>query len=260
MKVGNGIFKSFLDWLFDSPVVTAFQRLSGYAQMVDGYTYDGVRVVRDGVVSLFFIDLGSGDLALVDAGYDTTGKAIKKELDRRGAGLDAVKAILLTHGHIDHIGAVNNFPNAQVMVLGDDVDLAEGRARSRGFLSRLLPPNPTGIKVSRSLKDGAVFPLGNRWVRAYSIPGHTPGSAAFLIDDMLFVGDSAFAAKDGRMVQASWPFTDSIKASRRSVANLARRLECDGVSVKTIFFSHSSPLEKGLAPLLKFAEKNGGKS
>ncbi|MFA6034542.1 MAG: MBL fold metallo-hydrolase [Myxococcota bacterium] len=259
MKNQEKLFTRVLDGLFNSPVVTLFQHLSGYTSMADGYELDGIRVVRDGVVTVCIVEIGSGELALVDAGYDRAGTAILRELERRGADSSAVKAILLTHGHIDHIGAVPLFPDAQVMVLTDDVDLTEGRARSRGALSMILPPNQLPIKVSRPLTDGDMFKLGNRTVRVYAIPGHTPGSAAFLIDDILIVGDTAFSAQNGKMVEASCPFTDDVEQSRQSLKRLAARLESEGLPVKAIFFSHAKPLEKGLAPLLEFAEGVEGK-
>lgn len=251
----RGIFQRTLDGLFRSRVVSFFQSRSGYTPMEDGYELDGVRIVRDGVVTLCVVDIGGGSLALVDAGYDRTGAAVLRELGRRGAGVDAVKAVLLTHGHIDHIGAASLFPDAEVMALSEDVDLAEGRARSRGALSGLLPANDTGVKVTRNLSDGESFGLGGRSVRVFAVPGHTPGSAAFLIDDILFLGDSAFSGRDGRIIAASRPFTDDFKQSRRSVGMLAARLEREKLPVKALFFAHSGPDVRGLAPLLEFAER-----
>jgi glyoxylase-like metal-dependent hydrolase (beta-lactamase superfamily II) len=145
MKKASGIIQRTLDGLFNSRVVSFFQSMSGYTPMADGFELDGVRVVKDGVVTLCVVDLGLCGLALVDTGYDRNGVAVLRELRRRGVGVESVKAILLTHGHIDHIGAAGLFPRAEVMALSEDVDLAEGRARSRGALSRLLPPNDTGF-------------------------------------------------------------------------------------------------------------------
>ena len=74
--------------------------------ITDGFEINGIRIVKDGIVSMAVVPIGTGEVALIDAGNDSSGKAILAELTRRGLGPSAVKGILLTHGHPDHTAGI----------------------------------------------------------------------------------------------------------------------------------------------------------
>jgi glyoxylase-like metal-dependent hydrolase (beta-lactamase superfamily II) len=212
--------------------------------------------VKDGFVDVGVIDVGGGKVALVDAGNDKQAHAILAELQRRGLGPDAVTAILLTHGHGDHLAGCSMFPSASVYALAGDVGLAEGREAAKGFLGRLAGVRPTGVKIARALSDGEELALGSRKVKVFAIPGHTDGSAAYLIDGVLFLGDSAGSSSDGKILPAPWMFSADPAQNRASLAGLAQRLRPDATSVKVLVPAHSGVL-RGLDPLLAFAAKQG---
>jgi glyoxylase-like metal-dependent hydrolase (beta-lactamase superfamily II) len=86
----------------------------------------------------------------------------------------------------------------------------------------------------------------------YAVPGHTAGSAAYLVNGVLFVGDSANVASDGSLIGSPWIFSDSQAGNRASLVRLEQRLAMDAVGVTTIVPSHSGTAE-GLAPLTAFA-------
>jgi glyoxylase-like metal-dependent hydrolase (beta-lactamase superfamily II) len=212
----------------------------------------GMSVVKDGFVSVGVVPLNDNDVALVDAGKDPEGKAILAELARRGLGPDDVKVILVTHGHSDHIGAIAKFPHAQLMGLAAEEDVLEGRSNGGGPLLRLRSPRPTGVQFSRVLHDGDVLPLGPYQVRVFAVPGHTPGSAAYAIGEILFLGDSANHGRNHRIRSSPWIFTGSAEQNRKSIVELAGRLAA-GRDIKTLVFGHSAPLQRGVAPLDEFA-------
>lgn len=224
----------------------------GRKPVADGQEINGVRVVADGFSSIGLIPIDGRQVVLVDAGNDTAGEAILAELSRRQLGPDAVSAIFLTHGHPDHVGAIRLFPKAQVMALDPEVPLVEGRAGSRGPVTRLFPVSPTGITVSRRLRDGDVVTIGDVPVRVYAVPGHTAGSAAYVANGVIFLGDSADVASDGTLQGAPWVFSDSQSDNRASLVRLEQRLVSDGVKVTAIIPAHSGSTE-GLAPLTAFA-------
>ena len=232
-----------------------FVTFSGGAPIRDGQRVDGVEVVKDGFVSAFIVDIDDHDVALVDAGNDGQAKSILTALARRGSGADAVKAILLTHGDRDHTAGVAAFPQAMVMALQDDIPLTEGR-ELRGFFKLFGSPHPNGIKVTRPLHGGDSLTLGNLVVRVFAVPGHTKGSAAFLMRGALFLGDSADATKNGKLAAGRWLFTENPAQNRASLRQLAQQIEPWGGEVKAIACAHSGMLTNGLGPLSEFAARD----
>jgi glyoxylase-like metal-dependent hydrolase (beta-lactamase superfamily II) len=232
-----------------------FVTFSGGAPIRDGQRVDGVEVVKDGYVSAFIVDIDDHDVALVDAGNDRQAKAILAALARRKLGPDAVKAILLTHGDRDHTAGVAAFPQAIVMAMQADIPLAEGR-ELRSFFRYFGSPRPNGIKVARPLRGGDSFTLGSTVVRVFAVPGHTKGSAAFLLRGTLFLGDSAEATKEGKLAAGRWLFTDSPAQNRASLRQLAQEIQPWGGEVKAIACAHSGLLTNGLGPLIEFAARD----
>lgn len=225
----------------------------GRSAIIDGFQSGPVRVVKDGIVSVAFLDAGDGNVALVDAGNDGTGKAILAELSRRNLGPDAVKTILLTHGHPDHVAAIPLFPNAEVMALTDEVPLAEGRSAGNGPLHWMMPASPRNFKVNRTLSDGAAIQLGKLNVRAFAVAGHTAGCAAYLVEGVLIMGDSADMSSGGRLTGSPWLFSDNQVQNRASLVRLEQLLSKEAADIRTLVFSHSGAVNQGLAPLTVFA-------
>ncbi len=227
----------------------------GRRGVTDGQDVHGARIVADGFSSLAIVPVGEREVLLVDAGQDTGGEAVLAELSRRGLSVDAVAAIFLTHGHADHTGAIKLFPKAQVMALEAEVPVVEGRQGTRGPLTRLFPVSPTGVTVTRPLRDGETVAIGDVSVRVFAVPGHTVGSAAYLMNQVLFVGDSADVASDGEIQGAPWIFSDNQGENRASLRRMVQRLQQEGAAVQAIVPAHSGPVE-GLAPLTAFAQSN----
>ena len=227
----------------------------GRKAVVDGQEVNGIRIIADGITSLAVVPIDNRQVALIDAGNDQTGKAALAELARRGVGPEAVSTILLTHGHPDHTGAVHLFPNAKVMALEPDVALVEGRAGSKGPATRLFPVSPTGITVNRALHGGDVVTVGSTPIRVYAVPGHTAGSAAYLVNGVLLIGDAADVKSDGSLQGAPWIFSDSQPEDRASLVRLEQQLVGDGADVKAIVPAHSGAVE-GIGALSAYARAN----
>src|SRR6266545_2267446 len=122
------------------PIASA---LLGRRSADDGVEVNGLRIVKDGMVTIGVIPITDKSVALIDAGNDKAGAAILGELSRRKLDADAVTAIFITHGHPDHTGAIALFPKAEVMSLDREAAMVEGREGAHGPLTRLFPVSPT---------------------------------------------------------------------------------------------------------------------
>jgi glyoxylase-like metal-dependent hydrolase (beta-lactamase superfamily II) len=135
---------------------------------------------------------GAPEAVVVDPGADAAG--IRLELAGRGA---RCVAILVTHGHWDHLGGV--------------ADLAEGTRSpvhmpeaERDTLEHPLDFTPPGVHVRSytpevTLRGGEVLDLAGIAFEAVPVPGHSPGHLAYAADGALFSGDVLFAGSVGRV-------------------------------------------------------------
>jgi glyoxylase-like metal-dependent hydrolase (beta-lactamase superfamily II) len=211
----------------------------GNTEITDGATpAPDVRIVKDGFVDFGVVDVGEGRVVLIDAGNDPKGAALLTELARRKVGPDAVTAIFFTHGHRDHTAGASLCPNATLYALDADVALVEGREGSHGPLTRMMGVKPTGLHV-HGLKDGSVTTVGARSIRAIAVPGHTAGSAAYLVSGVLFLGDSAGMKTDGKLAPPPWVLTDDSNKNRASLVALGKMLETERAVVVSIVPGHT---------------------
>lgn len=193
-------------------------------------------------------------VVLVDTGVDGEDEEpLTAALEAIGRTPDDVTAIFLTHGHQDHIGNVPDFPSATVYAFYGDIGLIEGTAAAR----RPLPsgdPEPTGVTVDEVLIDGQRLSIAGIDIRAFSIPGHTDGSAAFLADGVLFLGDTATVNSAGELNGPTWIFSTDVERSDASLARLESRLWYEQEAVTHLACSHSAPVADGAAVLRRYVD------
>ncbi|MCL2023991.1 MAG: MBL fold metallo-hydrolase [Oscillospiraceae bacterium] len=152
-----------------------------------------IKTIPTGAIQANSYLISSGaDAVLVDCGA-----AEKRLLD----ALEGLKlhAILLTHGHWDHILGVAELKKrtgAAVVIHRLDAprltDPALSRAGSYGIAQE---------KVSGDImpKDGEILRYGNIEIRVIHTPGHTPGGLCYRIDRSIFTGDTLFFETCGRI-------------------------------------------------------------
>lgn len=115
-----------------------------------------------------------------------------------------VKAILLTHAHLDHVTGVGRAKTAlgvPIWLHRDDLFLYEGAVtQGRMFGLAVDPPPP----VDHFFEVGVPFEFGNLTVDILHTPGHCPGGVCLAVgprgktERELFVGDTLFAGSIGR--------------------------------------------------------------
>lgn len=108
----------------------------------------------------------------------------------------AVKYVLLTHGHFDHIGgcAALFAAGAQIGCLKGEEETALFHNLGRKLGGTAVPPFPIAFTV----RDGETLSLCGMEIRAIATPGHTSGGACYLAERNLFSGDTLFAGSVGR--------------------------------------------------------------
>ena len=135
-------------------------------------------------------DEASRTCCVIDPGYQAD--TILDEVEALGL---TVEAVLLTHGHFDHVGAVKDIAaetDCRVFLCAEDLS---------------LPPMFTAGKLyyTDTYAEGSVLQLAGLSIHVLHTPGHTPGSVCLLIDRYLFSGDTLFAGSCGRTdIGGSW--------------------------------------------------------
>lgn len=131
---------------------------------------------------------------IIDPGAD--GKRIYRWVLEKGL---KVEYILITHGHVDHIGAVDDLRELLGDVLvGIHVDDAEMLTDARKNLSSYVGQGIALKKADLLLQDGQELVIGQERIKVISTPGHSPGGVCFLCSEGLFSGDTLFAGSIGR--------------------------------------------------------------
>lgn len=131
-------------------------------------------------------DEGTKTCAVIDPGDE--GARIVSAVEGTGC---TPCAVLLTHGHYDHTGAVEDvrsrWPGIPVYLHPADT-AAGGAPRS------LFPP----VRDTVPYGEGDTVPVGGLTVEVFSTPGHSKGSVTLRCGDALFTGDTLFAGDCGR--------------------------------------------------------------
>lgn len=169
---------------------------------------DGVHRLGDRRVNWWLV-VDRGAATLVDAGLPGQYPQLPAVLARLGMAVAGIEAVVVTHGHIDHLACVSRLrretevavhvPAADRALAGSkpklDLKVLAHSLRPAALLTAasyarqgVLTAEP--VRDTRPLEDGEVLDVPGR-PRFIHAPGHTPGSGMFLLEDrgVLFSGD-----------------------------------------------------------------------
>jgi glyoxylase-like metal-dependent hydrolase (beta-lactamase superfamily II) len=237
---------------------------------------EGIHRLTQGIVNFYLIEEG-GRLLLVDAGAPGDWDLLVRAVTGLGRRVEDLEAVLLTHAHADHIGTAERArttAGARVWVHQGDAAMAtsgkatktDGRFRSyllrsefyrtlfslaRRGATRIVPVREVG-----TFADGETLDLPGR-PRAVHAPGHSPGSAALLLEGrrVLLTGDvlatrNPLTGRLGPQIMPSGLNSDTPQALR-SLANL------EGVGADVLLPGHGEPWTGELAEALRLARAAG---
>lgn len=228
-------------------------------------------------VNWWIVDGGGDGLTLVDCGLPGYRDAVAPTLARIGRSISDVAAVVLTHGHIDHVGTAGALAQAgaRVYLHAADAELAANPKRNRtdgGPLPYLLWP-ATFAFVAHAIRQGALrAPEMPRSVPIHDgdvldapgrpsvthTPGHTDGSCVleFREHGVVFVGDLLCTTSPvtGRPVTPQLQTRGSNRDSAEALGSLGRleRLGC-----RVVLPGHGPAYRDGVEAAVRSARATG---
>jgi glyoxylase-like metal-dependent hydrolase (beta-lactamase superfamily II) len=172
----------------------------------------GVHRIEHACVNFYIVDEGQR-LTIVDAGHPRSWAVLMRALDQLNRRPSDIEAIVLTHGHFDHVGFAERARRqlgVPVWVPTPDLGIARNpwrypHERSRAVHAMTHPtflavfaamgaagaPFVRGVGDMRTYQDGDVLDVPGR-PRAIATPGHTPGHASLMLEPQgaLLAGDA----------------------------------------------------------------------
>lgn len=150
-------------------------------------------------------DSESSKCCVIDPGYEPN--LIARYLDEQKLELEA---ILLTHGHFDHVGGVKTLAaetDCEVYLNPNELSLPPMITNGRLYYTKTYPAEGT-------------LTVAGLTIRVIPTPGHTPGSVCLLCEDAMFSGDTLFYGSCGRTDLPGGSMQD-MKASLHKLSQLA---------------------------------------
>ncbi len=237
----------------------------------------GVHRGNDAYTNWYLLQEGE-ELTLVDAGVPASYATLEGGLRELGLPKSAIKAIVLTHAHFDHVGIAERLRTElgiPVWVHPADVPLSRHpmtyrseRRRERYFATQLqaLPVIaalvrtrafwPDGVQEVRTYADGEVLDVPGH-PRVLFTPGHTEGHCALLLE-----GADAVISADALVTLD--PYTNKrgprmvARAATRDVATNLRSLDAlEATGVRVVLPGHGEPFRSGVGAAVRLAREAG---
>lgn len=187
--------------------------------------------INDGeFVNMYLISTEEGYIA-IDAGNSLT--SVSESLESLGIKTHEISAVFLTHTDSDHVGAIELFKEADIYINSLEEQMVNGETARFLFIHNQL-------KLPYKLvEDGSLISIGNLTIKCISIPGHTPGSMSYLINNKyLFTGDAI--GFDGSYVT---PFNELFNMDGQQALLSTKKIMVPLENIEHIFTGHHGTFE-----------------
>ena len=160
------------------------------------------------VNTYFLVNGQTGTAVVIDGGENY--KSVKQAEEKYGF---KIKAVLLTHAHFDHAGNAKKLQDdgAKIYISEKDAPkLCDGDNLASDFGRHFESLIPDGV-----FKDGDILNLEGIEIKVILTPGHTDGSACFIVGNAIFTGDTLFRGCVGRTDFKTGSSKDMIASVKR---------------------------------------------
>jgi hydroxyacylglutathione hydrolase len=192
----------------------------------------GVSLTHPADCNAYAVRCSASEYILIDSGAGIDSSRILDVLRGDGIAPASIRALLLTHYHLDHCGGAAHLRQALgtevwagpitagVVSEGDEESISLAAARRAGIYPSDVKLSP--CPVTRTLASGAAIPIGDLLLTPVAAPGHSRDMTCYLVRDrqrsMLFAGDLVFSG--GRIsLQDTWDC--DVPAYTRSLREVA---------------------------------------
>jgi hydroxyacylglutathione hydrolase len=211
---GLGIFILVLVLLSIAYYLKARSIMKGMTTVETSEIVKNVFSIKDSFVNLYLVKNDDHFIA-IDAGNDKG--VVQKELKKLKIDPYKIDAVLLTHTDGDHVAGISLFKNASIFISNQEEQLLNGK-KSRFFLFG----NKIDSKAYKLLEDQQIMSLNGIKIQGFLVPGHTPGSMCYLINDtLLFTGD-ALRLTNGKVEKFYTFFNMNTKMAIHSIGKIVR--------------------------------------
>lgn len=164
-----------------------------------------------GVNTYFLVNEETLDAVIIDGGENFN----KIDLFAKEKGF-TIKAELLTHAHFDHAGNAGAFQRSGVKIYISEIE--KSKLSTNQNMNGNFGKNFDYINPDFTFFDGDVLDICGIKIKVFLTPGHTDGSATFMVGDMLFTGDTLFFESIGRTDFPTGSYADIERSIKRLYA------------------------------------------